>query len=528
VLLYEMVTGHLPYDLSKARLPDAVRIICEETPKPPATTFTGTKRLDVDVATIAGKCLEKEPARRYQSVAALGEDVQRYLNDQPILARPPSAAYQFRKLVIRHKAPFAAAAGAFVLLLAFSIAMTVQAARIAKERDRASSEAETARRVSDFMEQIFRASDPWVTRPEEVSVRRMLDEGAERVERELRGSPAVQARLMRTMAIAYRGVGMPERSEPILRRAVALSEEAYGPESLEMADVLNELGGPATAARAHDIRSRLLPPDDPRMARSWYFLGKEQLFSNDPRGEASLRKALEMVELSTTPDEQLQIWILNELANAKSFSGDLAGGVSLARRALVIRERYYRPDHPDRVSGLALLGYALLLAGERDEARRVLESGLAQAERALGRDHVGWANMAQSLGELHRIEGRYGDARDLLQRALSVYENLIRKTGSLHDVGLPWGVVDICTSLGLIEEAEGHLDEAIRLLGRSREVYLDGRWPATQDPSAHYARVLRKAGRIAEAERIDSSDRGPKAQPTQQSQSTRSAALGER
>ena len=84
--------------------------------------------------TIANKCLEKESARRYQSAAALGEDVQRYLTDQPILARPPSAAYQFRKLVSRHKGPFAAAAGAFVLLLAFSIAMTVQAVRISEER----------------------------------------------------------------------------------------------------------------------------------------------------------------------------------------------------------------------------------------------------------------------------------------------------------------------------------------------------------------------------------------------------------
>jgi len=73
----------------------------------------------------------------------------------------------------------------------------------------------------------------------------------------------------------------------------------------------------------------------------------------------------------------------------------------------------------------------------------------------------------------------------------------------MNDIGLPWVIVDICTSLGLVEEAEGHLDRAITLLGRGREVYLEGKWPATQDPSPHYARVLRSAGRTAEAEAIE-------------------------
>jgi len=103
----------------------------------------------------------------------------------------------------------------------------------------------------------------------------------------------------------------------------------------------------------------------------------------------------------------------------------------------VLRERFYRPDHPDRVSGVANLGWVLLLGGERVEARQVLESALVQAERAYGLDHPGWANAAQSLGELNRIEGRFADARELLQRALSIYESQVRRTGALHDVRIP-------------------------------------------------------------------------------------------
>src|SRR4029077_6824303 len=92
VILYELVAGRLPYDVTGGGLPEGGGVICEEPPHPLTKMWSGTKRLDADVATIVLKALEKEPSRRYQSVAALAEDVQRYLSDQPILARPPSAA----------------------------------------------------------------------------------------------------------------------------------------------------------------------------------------------------------------------------------------------------------------------------------------------------------------------------------------------------------------------------------------------------------------------------------------------------
>ena len=204
VILYQMLAGRLPLDVSRSALPDAMRIICEQAPRSLTTTFSGSRPLDADVATIVGKCLEKEAARRYQSAAALAEDIQRYLSDLPIQARPPSAAYQFRKLVRRHKGPFAAAAGAFVLLVAFSIAMSVQAARLAKERDRAdreaqrakeeakraSEEAATAKSVSDFLEGMFKVADPAESRGTTITAKEILDRGAARIEKELPNSPA--------------------------------------------------------------------------------------------------------------------------------------------------------------------------------------------------------------------------------------------------------------------------------------------------------------------------------------------------
>ena len=109
VMLYEMVTGGCP-TTSRGPFPrraDHLRGAAGSL----TTTCTG-RRLDADMATIAWKAWRRRrrggTSRRRRSA----EDVQRYLTDQPILARPPSAAYQFRKLVLRHKGPFAAAAAA--------------------------------------------------------------------------------------------------------------------------------------------------------------------------------------------------------------------------------------------------------------------------------------------------------------------------------------------------------------------------------------------------------------------------------
>ena len=508
VMLYEIVTGRLPYDISKAQIPEAVRIICEEPPRSMTSTFTGTRRLDADIATIAGKCLEKESARRYQSAAALGEDVQRYLTDQPILARRPSAAYQFRKLVLRHKGPFAAAAAAFVLLAAFAGAMTVQAVRIGRERDRANQEriranqeAETARQVSDFLESMFKVSDEWAahdmpTWRKEISPLELLDKGAARIEREIK-DPAIQARLLHTIALAYRGLGLEEKAKPLLKRLGELTESLSGQESLQYADVLNQLGGVDNSERAHGIRTRLLKPDDPRLQRSLYSLGAAQLFGrSSSEGEASLRRALEMVEASTQPDEQVHSWILNDMGVALISRQDYRGAIPLMRESVEIKKRFYPESHPDRINSLNALGYVLLLAGERREARGYLQTALDAQERTLGPDDPQVGLILQSMGELERQEGRVDRARALLERSLAIFDK----------AKVVWTVnVESLTSLGLIDESEGNLGKAADRLRRACEIYATLPVPLIPDPSAQYARVLRKAGRIAEAEKIEAS-----------------------
>ncbi len=419
------------YDLSKAQIPEAVRIICEQAPKSISASFTGTKHLDADVATIAGKCLEKETSRRYQSAAALGDDIQRYLSDQTILARPPSAAYQFRKLAARHKGAFAFAATVFVLVTALAVTMTIQTIRIGKERDRANQEAETAKQVSEFLEGLFKVSDPSEARGNQITAREILDIGARQIETELKGQEAVQARLMLTMGGVYQGLGLPAKAEPLLRGALERRLRVYGPKSIEAAEGLSQLGwllcahGSRTEAlelqtRAMAAASPLLKAGDSRLAWIWYRYGIA-LFSQGRLDEAKsqLENALAVFRNTKSEDIMGQIWCLNDLANTAGNAGDNSSRLAYQDQALAIRRRTYTSDHPDLANGLNNTAEALMFVGRLGQARGLAEEAVAMSAKVNGPEHGYTGYFLNTLSEIQRRAGDLeaadrGTARSLL------------------------------------------------------------------------------------------------------------------
>ena len=125
VILYEMLTGSRPYDVLKTSLIDAVRVICQEPPKPLRQSWSGVRKIDPDIETIVGKALEKEADRRYASAAELSGDIARYLTSQPIQARPPSTIYQLQKFAVRNRMLVGGVLATFVVLIAGIVVSTV-------------------------------------------------------------------------------------------------------------------------------------------------------------------------------------------------------------------------------------------------------------------------------------------------------------------------------------------------------------------------------------------------------------------
>jgi eukaryotic-like serine/threonine-protein kinase len=207
VLLYELLTGALPFDrkeLRQAGLAEVKRIIREkEPPRPssritligPASTEAAQNRhteprrlineLRGNLDWITMRALEKDRTRRYQTANALAADVRRHLNSEPVSAGPPSTIYRANKLVRRHRFGVGVGATLVILLVAFGVTMAFQARRIARERDRANQEAQAATQVSDFLVSAFGVSDPSEARGNSVTAREVLDRGAARLEKEL-------------------------------------------------------------------------------------------------------------------------------------------------------------------------------------------------------------------------------------------------------------------------------------------------------------------------------------------------------
>ncbi len=241
ILFYELMTEELPYNITnRGGLPEAVRVICEEAPRKPST-FSKTLRGDVE--TIALKALEKEPARRYQSASAFADDVERYLTNQPILARPPSAVYQLKKLVARHKLPALLTSTLFALVVVFAIWMTVlygnaetQRLRAELAESHAEHEAATARAVNQFLIHDMLApaapgADPqWGRR---VTVEEVLASAADRIGGTLDDQPRVKAAILSTIGQTYLNLGLPAAAEEHLRAAEAIRVRLLGEEHVE-------------------------------------------------------------------------------------------------------------------------------------------------------------------------------------------------------------------------------------------------------------------------------------------------------
>jgi serine/threonine protein kinase len=479
VILYRMLSGRLPYDLDRAEITEAARIICEQPPRPLETSAGGGPMIDRDLAIIVRKALEKEPARRYQTASAFDDDIGRYLGGQAILARPPSTLYQLRKLVERRKAPFAAATATLAALVAVAIVTLVQARRITAERDRANREAETAIKVSDFMTDLFKVSDPNEARGNAITAREILDKGVEKIAKELASAPEVQARLMLTMGTVYSDLGLYREAGAILEQSLTTRRRLLGEENLETiasmnslawsyqqqgrteeaemldkrvlelrlrlqgeehTDTLKTMSGLAWVyrqqaryaeaeklyRRVFEVRSRVQGDDDPAtlMAASDLAncLWTQRRYSD---AEAIDLPTLERKRRVLGEDHPYTLATMHGLANVYDGQGRHAEAETLFRQTLDGMRRVLGEEHPTTLS--AMNDFAVLLDHEKRyaEAEAIDRQVLEVRRRVLGDDHpltlTTMGNLANKLSE----DGRYADAEALLREELGKERRLL-------------------------------------------------------------------------------------------------------
>ncbi len=217
VILYEMLAGKLPYTLPR-QLHDVVRTI-QQTEASPLRTMVKSYRGDIE--TIVAKALEKDKTRRYASAAELAADIRRHLQDEPIVARPPSTIYQVSKFARRNRALVTGVAAVFAVLVLGIVASAWEAVQARRAAKRAEQESAISRAVNDFLQKdlLGQASAENQSKPDpNITVRTVLDRAAQNIEGKFAGQPAVEAAIRETIGQTYSDIALyPERKSSCKR-----------------------------------------------------------------------------------------------------------------------------------------------------------------------------------------------------------------------------------------------------------------------------------------------------------------------
>jgi tetratricopeptide (TPR) repeat protein len=436
VILYEVLAERPPYELDRKSLAEAARIISDSEP----TRLTAaTRAVPADVETIVSKALEKEKERRYSSAADLAEDIRRYLRDEPITARPPSAAYQARRFARRHKALVGGIAASMVLLLAGVIATTWQAVRatraerVAEARAReAEGERAKAEAVTTFLTEMLASVDPAQAKGRDVSVREALDAAAAKIDAgAMKAQPAVESAVRNAIGSTYGGLGLFEEAERQLRAAEALQARA-GATALERGETQNRLVNVLyqrgkypeaikSAEQAVALRRQALGPSHKDVATSLDDLGAVLMASGDmARAEPLMRESLAMRRRLLPPNDPLLAVGLNNLAYLTWRKGSLDEAEAMYREALAIDRQALGNDHPEIATRLINLVVLLGEKGRRDLGAPLAEEAVAIRRKVQGGRHPAMANALDAYAGVLEDLGRDAEAEAMLRESLDI------------------------------------------------------------------------------------------------------------
>lgn len=480
-LLYELLTGQAPHRLSRLTAAEVERTVTErEIARPSVSVRTASPKLQRelrgDLDTIVMKALQKEPARRYGSAAAFLDDIRRYLNGLPIAARRDSVGYRTSRFIRRHAVAVTATA-LVVLSLIAGLVGTAWQARVA------SREAAKAQEVSRFLESLFAVSDPSLMNAADVTALDLLDRGATRIQSELQAQPEVQSEMLLLVGRIYRELGVYDRAEPLLERALALresdgsDEEAIANARAEIARLKLDTGHPDEAERLHRevlaMRRRGRGASDPDMPRTLRDLASV-LTSRGQHDEAEAlqREALALSEARYGHEHAEVANDLEGLHTILRARGHSAEAIPIARRTLAMRLKLLGADHLDTATAMNNLAILLHDRWELPEAERLYREVLAFDLRRLGERHPNTATVTNNLAFVLRDRGQYEESERLYLKALELDIQLF---GEKH----PY-TATVRHNLGVLLAAQGRYDEAEALLRESlgifRRVYGNEHW----------------------------------------------------
>ena len=487
-VLHELLTGRPPLELDGLALPEAARRIRDQTPPPPSRLRPELPR---ELDWVVARGLEKEPGRRYPSVAALADDLRRLRAHEPVHAGPPSAAYRARKFVRRNRVLVASLA-AIVLALSVALAFTswglLRARRAEAAAERRSDDLAALNR---FMEALLTAPDAaahgWDARVADV-----LEHAEETVAAELAGDPALELQQRATLARVFLALGAWERAHAQSARCLELLGPEPDPEALRdhRLDLLSarlELGLHAEAERlVCGFLESCRDEDEPH-----YLLKLGQILNargEERRAEEPLRAALAF------PGFESGEVAHSTLSQALRAQGRFTESLEHAERSLAIREAEEGAGSPRTLVPHAEIARLFIDRGEVDEAVAILLEQIERHEPRHGPAHP-WILLCREF-----LAGAYlaaGDPDGALVELESCVARARERFGDRH-----LRVADLLANLGGLRTQLGDLPAAERAFRESHAIYSELRGPADLETVRRLGLLriaLERQGRVDES-----------------------------
>ncbi len=507
VLLYELLTGHLPFQLSTRIQTDIDRIILEQDPVRPSTAVSKVvdvtqadgqtrtitpdevsrqrhtqpeklrQQLRGDLDNMVMMALRKEPQRRYTSAEQLAEDITRYLEHRPLIARSDTLKYRTQKFLARNKIGVLAGTAVAVLLLGFSVLTWVQGRQVARERDRVEAERDKAEQVVQVMVDLFETTNPEIVPGgDTLQVGTFLTRIKNQSLQALAGQPEVQARMQQVLGRMYTARSDFDEAQALLEEALKTQQTHLGanaPEVLRTQHLLALLtrdkedrpaAEPLLRASLERHR-RVLGNQHIETARAMHDLADVLVASDEAEELALLEEAL-AVRRAKRPAQHLDIalnlWALGEhyrflgdttrtrhyktdaLAMLTALLGanhprtlelftalqtDRSARLAALRKLLAVRRSVYGPASMPVATTLNNIGVNLVIAGSLATGTPHLQEALALQKGILGNDHWDVANAARNVSIALQFQGRYDEALPYMKEAVEMVEQVYGPEG---------------------------------------------------------------------------------------------------
>ena len=510
VLLYELLTGSTPLtkdQLREAGLEGMLRSIRETDPPKPSTRISESGQslakiskarksepnklsrfLRGDLDWIAMKALEKDRSRRYETASELAADVQRFLEDEPVMAGPPTAVYRFYKFARRNKTLLGAGAAVAAVLVIASLVSSALAYRAIraerelrqvadaemKQRKRAETnsqkaidEATKSAQFATLLQGMLQRVGPSVALGRDTELlKEILDETAERIETELQKQPEVESDMRATLGAVYLDLGDYPAAERMHRKAL-------------------------------DMRRTLFPVAHKKKLDSLRDLSESANFQNKTKeADSLLREALALAKELFGDQHQEYGLTLRMMGETKNALGSFDEAEGLLRQALAIQRKTFEGDHEEIAMIFHRIGYTQMNQKQFEKAERSFRQALRMRIRIQGVDHPDVAStyndIAVALSSLEKHEESITAYRQALEICDRVLGDHHPKTISLQ-CNLAFELMDC-----------GDEEEGMRLADQAYEnsKLVKGKRMEVTPVKMTYAMMLVRQGRHGEAEEV--------------------------